>query len=200
MWPNYVARQNIFAQDTEATCFSVLRLIERLLILESTFLSVRGFKQPVSISAIVEHLVTKLKVDSQLSSVLSAARSSQRSRGAGLPTLRDTAGFGNGQSNLSQTDRDMIKALTKSGEINDLQPEQILRPVQLTKQWLKGKILASEGQLDPEGTSFVLPYQLLCIVDGSVSVMLRHPAALSVCDKFCREVLLSLILRRHCCR
>ena len=186
--------QHIFVQDHEGVRSSLIRIIERLLISDSCSLQMSAGGKAIPISKFVEHLSHKLGTDSQLAAVLAkiATLNPEMESSTGLQPKANRAA---GSLNLSARDRKMIKVL--KGDWKPLNRDEIRRPVQSTKRWLRSKIVASDGNLivGPDGVmttdtqNFVLVYQVLCLVDGISAIWMQKPDDLVTCSHFCKEIL-----------
>ena len=186
--------QHIFVQDHEGVRSSLIRIIERLLISDSCSLQMTAGGKAIPISKFVEHLSNKLGTGSQLAAVLAkiAVMTPEMSSSTGLQPKgnRQSAGI-----NLSARDKQMIKVL--KGAWQPLNRDEIRRPVQSTKRWLRSKIVGSDGNLivgtdgsmTTDTQNFVLVYQVLCLVDGISAIWMQKPDDLTTCSHFCKEIL-----------
>ena len=190
--------QEVFEQDRGGVRHSLIRMLERLLISDACAIRMKGTDNPIPISRFVEHLSSKLNTDCQLAAVLAKIAVMQhdsiRGPSSGLPQRVERADAA-AAARIGAYEHRMINALKGTWKPKDR--DEIRRPIQSTKRWLRSKIvkedgslvLGRDGKMERSTENFVLVYQVLCLIDGISSIYMQTPDDLKTCTHFCNEII-----------
>ena len=177
--------QDTFAQNDAGIRKSLLRVCERLLIADACTLKLKGSKNKLGLSRVIEHLGDKLGTQRQLSTVLAtifgAQRSSERNITGSMWAALKASELG---AKLGPVEASMVKALCD----NVTSVPTSVRPVQSVKAWVLGKTVV-DGIIPKESGQYIPMYQIMSLLDGLFCVWTQSPSELAEAEQFCRQVL-----------